>query len=825
MDHGQFQREGRVMSQANVDTVDLCDNLPNSQAQTQNLNETNALTERQGLPLSQNEGKTCDVIKKTPLNNNGKVEEKLEEERGNKDTPEKCRNEYEEEDTDEMMREEDEEEEDESGESICLTRGKSPDTPMTDSPYSETGSLLETPYPLSPVASPEPTSPVIPVVNPEAASLIDSPGLSNSDTEVEPAFTMGPVNVTTQSITSDRSPTTEASDGIAKSSSTEQNTSSTEPVFYHGPVSTAGPTTASMGPVVSAAETFTLTALTELNTTTASLPASAATETLHFATGPNPADPESRSTTLAVLSNQEQVASTPLTAGVSVSTFTAGSVSGPALLEALEQLAQGGDDTHLPLYLHQIAEAFFLQGDYQQALWFIQLERLYHQRVLNNLNALQEQWESQCRVTCSSDLATHYLDTLKHICQTHSRPRTRDAEYASLDLLRLKSEGHGAWPSCNSDHQVEGRMEQKAEDSLCPVIPSNTLPETYSSPEISEKDREDPARESERRGIFYGSPGTAKESKVGEGGEAGGGGVGCTISVIGNGLHPSPAGAMDQSKSAEQQGDLCQALEEEQKEEEDESEVEEAAEALEMEDEGAEDEGEEKQKEGDPHFCQEPLPVETLVSGAEVEPQQPNQDALGQEKQHDESRHCQNTQSSKASLHGEVPPPQEAHIKQQEECAEEKEVDEEEDYDVYQADIIREAPSLDDMAKLITVEEISPASGLVSILKKRNALVDSVSVPSRTELQPERQTPKRRVRFKVPDDSYDNEVGSGDSCLLLFLLCLVTVIISVGGTALYCALGDAQSSVCQDFSRNADFYFDQIHRGIAQIQHWFASGS
>lgn len=28
----------------------------------------------------------------------------------------------------------------------------------------------------------------------------------------------------------------------------------------------------------------------------------------------------------------------------------------------------------------------------QWALWCIQLERLYHQRVLDNLNALQEQW-------------------------------------------------------------------------------------------------------------------------------------------------------------------------------------------------------------------------------------------------------------------------------------------------------------------------------------------------------------------------------------------------------------------------------------------------
>lgn len=64
-------------------------------------------------------------------------------------------------------------------------------------------------------------------------------------------------------------------------------------------------------------------------------------------------------------------------------------------------------------------------------------------------------------------------------------------------------------------------------------------------------------------------------------------------------------------------------------------------------------------------------------------------------------------ESTKASLHHEVTLPHEAHMKQPEPHAEMKEVEEEEDYDLDQADIIREAPSLDAMAKLITVEEVS----------------------------------------------------------------------------------------------------------------------
>uniref|UniRef100_A0A3P9K1E3 Consortin C-terminal domain-containing protein n=1 Tax=Oryzias latipes TaxID=8090 RepID=A0A3P9K1E3_ORYLA len=199
---------------------------------------------------------------------------------------------------------------------------------------------------------------------------------------------------------------------------------------------------------------------------------------------------------------------------------------------------------------------------------------------------------------------------------------------------------------------------------------------------------------------------------------------------------------MDQSKPAEQQGEDSHPGREKEETggaEEEDCGVEEAAEALELEDGGAEDEWTEKQEEAS--FCLTALPtlpLETLAGGSGA--------------------------------------------------------------------------------------EISPASGLVSILKKRvNA--DAVDTPNRSEPVPKKGFAQRRVRFKVPDDSYDNDLGGGDSCLLLFLLCLVTVVISVGGTALYCALGDTHSSVCQDFTSNADFYIRQIHRGMSQLQHWFAPGS
>lgn len=111
------------MSQIQGGGVDLCDNLPNSEAlaaQTRNLNETNTLTPTQSVSLSQNgdEGR-CGSIQKIGLNNNEKEEE---------------------DDIDEAMKEDDDEEE--SAESSCLNRCQSPDTPMTDSSYSETGRRL-----------------------------------------------------------------------------------------------------------------------------------------------------------------------------------------------------------------------------------------------------------------------------------------------------------------------------------------------------------------------------------------------------------------------------------------------------------------------------------------------------------------------------------------------------------------------------------------------------------------------------------------------------------------------------------------------------------
>ncbi|XP_056268920.1 consortin isoform X2 [Pseudoliparis swirei] len=835
------------MSQVQVGVADLCDNLPNPDAfagQMRNLNEANALAETLRLSPSHEE-EEAGPVQKTSVNDNGKHSE---EEGGKEGHTGRGREEDEEEDIDEVMKEEEEEEE--SEESSFLISCQSPETPMTDSSFSETGSLLETPYPFSPATSPEPTSPAIP----EMAFLASQMEMSRIDVKVDspnadvvasttgsfaqgPTFTTGPIDSATLTLTSDTSPpgppcVTEAPCKMATNTNltTGHRTSSTEPVFISGPPCTTW--------FPSTAETFTVPACTAMpNTSVASPPMSATANPLTVTSGPTTTGTESKSTTGPMTPSWEHVSSTPEPTCSSVSSCATGPIPSPALLESLEELAQRGDDTHLPQYLHQIAEAFVLHKDYQRALWCIQLERLYHQRVLDNLNALQEQWGSQCR-SSFFDLATQHLDTLKNICQTHSRPGARDAVCASLDTLRSTFKEGGALPLCTSVHPVDEGFEQRAQDPSCyqssrPVIPNITLTDGLRSPEISEKDGSDPDREVEGRDCFHGDQLTDQHGSNREREEAEGGAE-HTISVRGNGLHPSTSGEIDQSKPAEQQGgDLGPTQEKEAKGAEEEREVKEAAQALEMEDEGEEEEEEERQKEGDSALCQKALPVETLCSGADVELQQLDPEALAEEKLHEETQ-----ESAKTCLLQDARLPQEAHMNQQEQGEEVKEEEEEEkeeeeeeegeddEYDEYedeeeQVDIVKEASSLDGGAKPIAVEERSPATVLVSILKRRHVCVDNMGVSASSETPPA----KRRVRFKVPDDGYEQDVGGGDSCLLLFLLCLVTVVISVGGTALYCTLGDDHSSVCQDFSRNADFYIGQIQSGVAQVQRWFAHGS
>ncbi|NXQ51858.1 CNST protein, partial [Anthoscopus minutus] len=124
--------------------------------------------------------------------------------------------------------------------------------------------------------------------------------------------------------------------------------------------------------------------------------------------------------------------------------------------------------------------------------------------------------------------------------------------------------------------------------------------------------------------------------------------------------------------------------------------------------------------------------------------------------------------------------------------------------------------SLDELTRRIEITEITPVEGLVSILKKRD------DEDGKTIAQVQQRQTKRRVRFQEMEDTLDQDEVSGGSCILLILLCIATVFLSIGGTALYCTFGDMESPVCTDFADNMDFYYTQILQCVEELRHWIA---
>uniref|UniRef100_A0A3P8VR22 Consortin, connexin sorting protein b n=1 Tax=Cynoglossus semilaevis TaxID=244447 RepID=A0A3P8VR22_CYNSE len=328
----------------------------------------------------------------------------------------------------------------------------------------------------------------------------------------------------------------------------------------------------------------------------------------------------------------------------------------PELLASLRTLDENTDYTLLPHSLHQIAEAYSLQGDYRGAMQFLQLEKLYHERLLSNLASLQERWESHLTerntesVTSAEteSVGEKHMETLSHICRTHSRPSVT-AEKSMIDVML-------------NIVQMKNQT-------------SEVLPDEGDKPDASLDD----GGQRQRDAIDGPVPSVTEEEEDGE---------------------------------AEK---------------------------------------------------------EMYEEGQEVEEDEP----------------CVGT-------------------------PEEEEVNVEWPAGVPQA-------SDKDLAKLSNTEESSSRDGLVSILKRRRAFLDGLPPPSSSDAKP---SCKRKVRFSEPEDAIDQDEVSGDSCLILLLLCLVTVVISIGGTALYCTLVDTYSNICTDFTQNVNFYAVNFRAFFEGLSYW-----
>ncbi|XP_051724603.1 consortin [Ctenopharyngodon idella] len=455
---------------------------------------------------------------------------------------------------------------------------------------------------------------------------------------------------------------------------------------------------------------------------------------------------------------------------------------GRPLAASLQKLGEQGDHPLLPHCLHQIAESFMHEEDYERAVRFIQLERLYHERLLSNLAALQQQWErrwssvGRCqdsREERDSVLDAEHLEKLRHICRTHRQPAQsiEKCEVSKVQRNSVIRETLGGEQnlntqvlSCSSGKVMEDQSTYEAQQE---VIQLEDCCSTASQSHQSEQ-QHDPSPSSDTPSSFSSAVTDSSSSPACE--DAGAEEESVRVAASHRDAAPEPESPMDAAQTGNVEAQPPQ--------------TETIGPGVVMEGTGDTVDMGQDVVEAVPHAKQE--------NAGEIE------------------------EALKLEEGGEDHEPQEQEIPENT-----TELELEENGNGVELLDIMNVSMLDDLAKRIQVEEITPAAGLVSILKRRVSLEGAnSSTPA-----PPKPVSKRKVRFREPDEGLDHDEVGGDSWLLLLLLCLATVVISVGGTALYCTFGDAQSSVCTDFSHNMDFYIGRVQRGMDELKHWLSPSS
>ncbi|XP_058255295.1 consortin isoform X3 [Hemibagrus wyckioides] len=362
--------------------------------------------------------------------------------------------------------------------------------------------------------------------------------------------------------------------------------------------------------------------------------------------------------------------------------------------ESLSVLEERGDDAALPLRLHQIAECLVQDEDYERAMHFLQLERLYHERVLSNIANLQEAWVSRWRCSRSvgnslphCDLNSEHLDKLKHICMTHRQP---------------------SWSSntCDLVHRISVNGESCVEKNITSESPcsdkSGMLKQDDVSPREGDPDCLAQQRQPTNLCDSASSPPTSSPQTT-------------------------PTLVMTESLTANIREKVEKQSEREEKSEgEEEQEMERTPQEV-----GKKAEPGGIGKEAEPGGGR--VEVEPERGGIEAEPVE--SDPKKEEMINEGVEKVSHTELDKGAEE------QEEEVNETVEALElEEELQRPED------------AMLDLLAKRIQVEEITPASGLVSILKRR--VCDGGDDISSTNKPPT----KRRVRFHVPEDGLDQDL-------------------------------------------------------------------
>ncbi|KAM9252741.1 LOW QUALITY PROTEIN: consortin-like [Dugong dugon] len=544
------------------------------------------------------------------------------------------------------------------------------------------------------------------------------------------------------------------------------------------------------------------------------------------------------------------------------------------VLQSLFSLIRGEveqlDSRALPLCLHQIAESYFQEEDYEKAMKFIQLERSYHEQLLANLSAIQEQWETKWKtvqphtVTSQRNSEKGFngedFEHLTKFCTTHQDPLLSKHKIAAVEKSlgtkcftqlivsedpkeRVKeSESEtclGMELSEESQHKGETQQSSPCCDQMDPQEDSSSLPAT-----TGKHHTEEPLCSTGATVECHTQSSEAAKSRSGADSSA----------------NPYP----DDSRLQLTETEACKDV----------ARIEGVAEdpKVFLSSESvieplilpccdhipptliSEDKYPQTERKGlllPLQDASEALPTDQLENNKLNELQQPDLTYAGKsprgqtDSDGSESELCENNKLSDFST---VLP--EVYMAPEEKGDTDEEVNketednmnsllegclkdtedslsyednQEEDFDLLSPEeasysLQENLPSddsclsLDDLAKRIEIAEVVPAEGLVSVLKKRDDTVGNH--PSQMQ-----QKSSKRGRFQEIDDNLDQDEVGGSSCILL-ILCIATVILSVGGTALYCCSGDMESRVCTDFADNMNFYYTKLLQGIAQLKHW-----
>ncbi|XP_069090545.1 consortin [Pleurodeles waltl] len=490
----------------------------------------------------------------------------------------------------------------------------------------------------------------------------------------------------------------------------------------------------------------------------------------------------------------------------------------------------------LPQCLHQIAETYFQEEEYEKAMQFIQLERLYHEQFLANLTAIQEEWETKWKkmvpektVPRSSEngLGSEELERLTQLCASHEEPtvfkrkRIVPEKTALFGTTEFGEQREKVAAACKSDRDSWIGVIPKRSSQERAVENSASPPSGSTVDSLTNDSRLRSASGQEQMDELYCSDESPLEAHTLSPGPVGRPRSDClscgdarndtssllldrvqvpeeVLPVIDSldsdtGLHSEPKNGFSQtgrdSLRSEHYNDSTGSV---------------AVFGQHLPGPGGEGSGRTPQDRTDPcgKGCNDKTFGRVCASLPQRVEQQPGDQLTEYSAENPTNADRNNTEISVESL----------------ECSlddSESVPDEEVSYSPGEVVLEDSIISLDELAKRIEVEEIAPAEGLVSILKKQN------ESEGKKLAQMQQKQAKRRVRFQEMDDALDQEDLGGGSCFVLILLCAATVFLSIGGTALYCTFGYVESPVCTDFADNMDFYYSRLLQGMEELKHWF----